>query len=178
MKVFQRFLNLMNPCPRNNEFKRLHDDVKEKHLVFQDQERFPGIWTAGIAGEQRVQTHHDSFLSFGSWAQKVTGIPVILEVRQPSLVTSLRWQAWGRPDFLLLFVTQKRGRMVPVHLKNRCQKDFCTPERVVLEKPSVMNETTQWWWTWSDIQRLVWEKPLSTLNLWLKYVPSTRDREY
>lgn len=90
MKIFQRFLNLMNPCPRNSEFKRLHNNVKEKLLVFQDQERFSGIWTAVVAGEQRVQRHHDCFLSFEGWVQKVIGIPVILEIRQPRLVTSLR----------------------------------------------------------------------------------------
>lgn len=45
----------MNPYGRDSEFKKLHNDAKEK-LVFQDQERFPGMWTAGIGEEQSTET--------------------------------------------------------------------------------------------------------------------------
>lgn len=70
MKVSQRLFNLMNPCPQNSEFKRLHNDVKEKLLVFQGHKKFPGMWTAGVGGEQRVRKHHHgSFLSCEGWAQ-------------------------------------------------------------------------------------------------------------
>lgn len=46
----------MNPYGRDSEFKKLHNDAKEKLLVFQDQERFPGMWTAGIGEEQSTET--------------------------------------------------------------------------------------------------------------------------
>lgn len=46
----------MNPCPMNSEFKILHNDVKEKLLVFQDQERFLEVWTTRAGGEKGTET--------------------------------------------------------------------------------------------------------------------------
>lgn len=46
----------MNPYGQDNEFKKLHNDAEEKRLVFQEQERFPGMCTAGIGEEQSIET--------------------------------------------------------------------------------------------------------------------------
>lgn len=46
----------MNPYGWDSEFKKLHNDAKEKLLAFQDQERFPGMWTAGTGEEQSTET--------------------------------------------------------------------------------------------------------------------------
>lgn len=111
----------MNSCARNSEFKRFHNNVKGKLLVFQEQRRFPGMWTARDGREQRVQRPHGSVpVFYGGWAQ-------IGDSRSPSdagiwqlalLLHSGDRPEEDLPDFLTLIMAQESGETVPsVHFR-------------------------------------------------------------
>ena len=159
----------MSAYPQNSEFKRWCNEVKEKLLIFQDHKRFPGMWTAGVCGEQETSWFFPVLWGLGaarrwqksqwhwefdSWPRhfaRVTGLRKTHQISCHSL-----WL--GREGKGFWYISGGVGK---------CQEDPCTPGReLCLKRPSVMSRressSDKHAPTCDRHLKTTWKKPLPT----------------
>lgn len=156
----------------------MHNDVKEKLLVFQDQERFLGMWIAGVEGSRECRNtmaypwFHGGRAEVGGKQKVQTHWECDSQVCHLTQVTGLR--------ILTRFLTTNCGMREQQNdscaCKEawKCQKDPACLRVSCLKRPSVMNKRQPNSGKYGLISKTQCGKsPSLSWNLWLKFIIAT-----